>query len=386
MVINKAVKCRAYPTAEQQIKIKSTLGACRFVYNHMLSRNQKVYARRDEHLSYNEMQNLLPVMKQYLPWLKGADSQALNYACRQLDVAYNKFFHKLAEYPNFHSKRGKQSYTTTHKASIQIVDNRHVRLPIVGIIRVRGMKPLPASAKTGYATVSLEPDGSYYVSIAYEFEIPDPRHAQGRSVGLDYKVDCLYVDSYGDSPELPKWFNESQVKLTRAQRWLARKVGSRKGERKSNNWHKQMLKVAKVHRKIANQRSDFLHKESRRLTESYSIIGIEDLSIRELNVDYTDIGSHVAEHNINRAILSTGWQGFTTMLDYKAKERGGVVIKIAKDFKSTEICSACGHVEPSVKDLSVREWTCPCCGVHHDRDYNAAVNIRNEALRLYKAM
>ena len=385
MVINKAVRCRMYPNIEQQNKIKNILGACRFVYNHMLSRNQKVYDRRGEHLSCNEMQNLLPLMKQYLPWLKEIDSQALKHACRQLDNSFKRFFKGLGGYPNYHSKRGKQSYTTTNKKCIRIIDKRHVQIPILGIVRVRGLRKLPDNAKTDYATVSLDPDGKFYVSIAYEFEIPEPKHSFGQSIGLDYKVNCLYVDSNGDSSVLPKWFSESQAKLTREQRRLSRKIGSRKGEHKSANWYKQMRKVARVHKKIASQRKDFLHKESLRLAKTYGIICIEDLSIRELNVDYVDVGNHKAEHNINKAILNVGWYTFTQMLTYKAVEHGGMVVKVSKDYKSTETCSVCGHIESSTKELKVRRWICPCCGAQHDRDVNAAINILNEGLRLLRA-
>ena len=387
MVINKAAKCRAYPNTEQRQKIARTLGCCRRVYNHMLDRNDKMHKRRGEHLSYNEMQNLLPVMKKYLPWLKEADSQALNYACRQLDTAYKRFFKGLAGHPRFHNKRGRQAYTTTHKEQIRIIDRHHVKLPILGVVYVRGLRKLPDNAKTGYATVSKEPDGRYYVSIAYEFEIPEPRHKNpNNAIGLDYKVDCLYVPSKGDRPELPKWLNESQVKLTRKQRSLARKVGSRKGERKSHNWLKQMRKVAKVQWGIANRRRDFLHKESKRLTEEYGIICLEDLSIKEMTVNHADVGNRKARHNINKAVLGTGWYMFTTMLEYKAKDRGGRVIKIDMNYPSTETCHVCGHVELSVKDLSIRRWTCPNCGSVHDRDVNAAVNIESEGLRLLAAV
>lgn len=384
MVINKAIRVRAYPNREQQTKVKSTLGACRFVYNHMLSRNQKVYERRGEHLSYNEMQNLLPVMKQYLSWLKDADSQALKYACRQLEASFKRFFKGLSGYPNYHSKRGKQSYTTTNKERICIIDGHHIQIPVLGVVYVRGLRKLPDNAKTGYATISLESDGKYYISLAYEFEIPEPKHKSSQSIGLDYKVNCLYVDSNGKSPMIPKWFNESQVKLTKEQRRLSRKVGSRKGERKSANWRKQIRKVAKVHRKIADQRNDFLHKESKRLSETYSTVCIEDLSIQSMNVDSKTVATRRTEHAINRAILDSGWYGFTQMLLYKQREFGGSVIKVGKYYKSSQTCSTCGHVEPSTKNLSLREWICSCCGTRHDRDHNAAVNILNEGLRLLK--
>ena len=216
--------------------------------------------------------------------------------------------------------------------------------------------------------------------------MPEPKHRSNQSIGLDYKVNCLYVDSNGDSPAaLPKWFSESQAKLTREQRRLSRKVGSRKGERKSSNWRKQMRRVAKVHRKITNQRSDFLHRESKRLVKTYSTICIEDLSIQDMNTDLSTVRTHRTEHAINRAILDTGWYSFTQMLSYKSKEYGGSAIKVDKYYKSSQTCSRCGYINPSTKDLNRHEWICPCCGAHHDRDVNAAINILNEGLRLLKA-
>ena len=186
------------------------------------------------------------------------------------------------------------------------------------------------------------------------------------------------------TPDMQKWFSDSQAKLTKAQRRLARKHGSSKGERKSHNWRKQMRKVAKIQRHIAAKRNDLLHKESKRLVGIYDLISIEDLSIKEMSVEYTDVDSHKTEHNINKAILNAGWYRFTQMLDYKAKEQGCKLIKVGKYFPSTKTCSVCGHVDEP-KAPGILQWICPKCNTLHDRDINAAINIRNEGLRLYEA-
>ncbi len=369
-----AAKCRAYPNKSQSKTIHHTLNCCRYVYNHMLDRNNKVYKRRGEHLSYMSMQNLLPKMKKYLPWLKDADSQALKYACRQVDTAFQKFFKHETGRPNFHSKKGRQSYTTTNSLSIHISDNkRKIKLPVIGWVKVRGLH-FPDNAKVNFATVSLEPDGSFYVSINYKYEADIPIvSTTPRVLGLDYKSDGLYVDSDGNCADMPHWFRENQTKLTRQQRKLSKKRGSRKGEHKSNSWWKQHRKVSKLQSKAKHQRLDYLHKLSRRLADSYDVIGIEDIDIKAISNKGFGLG---------KATMDNGYGMFTTMLEYKLSWNGKQLVKVDRFYPSSQLCSYCGHRNPAVKNLKIRKWVCPECGVIHDRDINAAVNIKNEAVRL----
>lgn len=236
MEIIQATKFRIYPNRIQQHTIDCILGSCRYIYNHMLDRNIKAYKRRGEHMSYVSMQNLLPRMKKYLPWLKEADSQALKYACRQLDTAYQKFFKHEAGFPKFHKKSGRQSYTTTKAASIHLYD-RSIKIPIVGILKARGIRFLPDNAQICYATVSLEPDGKYYISVTYKYRAEEPPVVSKdindlKILGLDYKSDSLYMDSEFRTADMPHWYRKSQAKLSREQRKLSKKQGSRKGEKK----------------------------------------------------------------------------------------------------------------------------------------------------------
>lgn len=376
MLIIRASKGHAYFNKTQQTIVDDTFDACRYVYNEMLARNKKVYKRRGEHLSYNDMQNLLPIMKTYRTWLKGIDSQALKYACRQVDTAYKKFFKHEAGFPQFHSKKGRQCYTTTNASTIH-VGNGKVKLPLLGWIRVRGMKPIPESAKICYASVSREPDGMYYISITYKEErIVVPQKADN-ILALDYKSDGLYVDSNGKCADMPHWFRESQTKLARQQRRLSKKQGSRKGERKSHGWLKQHRKVAKLQRKTADQRLDYLYKKSLELAENYDVIGVETLNMRSMaNKGFGN----------GKATLDNGYGMFLTMLSYKLEERGKQLVKVDKWYPSSQICSCCGYQNKALKNLQIRKWTCPVCGTHHDRDYNAAVNIKHEVLRILKGV
>ena len=366
---------RIYPTKEQQNKIDQTLGACRYVYNHMLFRNKKVYERRGEHLGYYDMQNLLPKMKAYLPWLNDADSQALKYACRQVDNAYQRFFKEKKGYPKPKSKKDAvQSYTTTNGTTIHYKQYK-VKIPKLGWIRHSDNRKLPEHAKICQATVSRK-NGKYYVSIMYKYEKDMQLITINESqvIGLDYKSDGLYVDSNGYEVHMPHFFKESQEKLAKEQRKLSRKKGSKKGEKKSNRYLKQQAKVAKIHEHIANQRIDWLHKESTRLANEYDAVCVEDIDMRSISQGL----------KLGKATADNGFGMFRVMLKYKLEERGKRLAKIDKWFASSKLCSDCGWKFDDLT-LDVRSWICPNCGTNHDRDLNAAINIRNEGLRMLTA-
>ena len=375
MKITKALKMRIYPNKEQALKIDKTIGSCRYVYNHMLARNKKVYERRNEHLSYYDMQNLLPSIKEYLPWLKESDSQALKYACRQVNKAFDGFFKKRTNFPKFHSKRtSRQSYTTTNKAYIDYNhDERKVRLPFLGWTHCSDNRILK-DCEFKQATVSKK-NGKYYVSITYSIEktVHPVAVSESQALGLDYKSDGLYVDSNSNMAGMPKWFRDSQAKLKKEQRKLRNKVGSQKGEAKSHGYLKQLQKVRNLHEHIANQRLDYLHKESTRLADQYDAILIEDLNM--IAIANKGFGN-------GKATFDNGWGMFTTMLDYKMTERGKHLQKIDRWYPSSQTCNVCGCVNEDVKNLNIRKWTCPHCGAEHDRDVNAALNIKCEGLRL----
>lgn len=399
MVINKASKCRLYPTKKQLNKINRTLGCCRYVYNTMLSRQQTIYKRRKDHLSYNKMQNLLPVMKDYLPWLAEADSQALKYACRQLDNSYQKMFREHTGRPKYKRKRDVQSYTTTNGASIHVeLTGRHkgkVKLPTVGWVKIRGIN-IPESATITRATVNRDTDGKYYVSIAFKYEVPDVVVDRTSAIGLDFREGDLYCDSNNNSAGKPNNIMESMARLKRAQDILSRMIESHitgyrvVGDKRypiydrklseCRNIQRQRRRVSKIHKHIKNQRRDFLHNQSAVITKQYDVICIEDLKMKDMLMSKDDEPSAIKRHNVNRRVYDDGWYMFTQMLLYKSAWKGKHLVRVANNYPSSELCSSCGNRQDMT--LKMRTYKCPVCGMVLGRDHNAAVNIKNEGLRL----
>ena len=364
--MQKIMGCRGrlYPTEEQKQQINQTIGCCRFVYNHMLSRQQKIYDRRKEHMSYIDMQNLLPGMKSYLPWLKEADSQALKYACRQLNDSYQKFFKQQGGKPKFKSKKdtNKQSYTTTNGSTIHVMDDA-VKLPLLGIVRCKGLRKL--DGEISKATIRKTPSGKYFVSVLYKVEMEDTAPVDG-VIGIDVGIKEFAVDSNKNHYENPKYLEKSMKKLRREQRKLSRmKPGSK-------NREKQRIVVARIHEHISNQRSDHHHKLSRKLVDENQIIGVEDLNIKGM----------VRNHKLARCISDAGWGEFLLMLEYKANWSRRTVVRVPTFFPSSQTCSCCGYQNPDVKDLSVRTWVCPKCGATHDRDENASSCVLEKTLQI----
>ena len=374
---NKAVKYRIYPTTEQSIMFSKTFGCCRKVYNLMLS---------DKIESYKATGKFAPVTpakyKKDYPYLKEVDSLALANKQMDLQEAFRNCFSKSRKkkngFPKFKSaKHSRKSYTTNNQnGTVAIIDNRYIKLPKVGKVKAVIHRIPDDNWVVKSATVSQESDGKYYVSVLFEFDENKNENAyiadNTNAIGLDYASDGLYVDSNGDVGMNHKYYRESQDKLAKEQRKLSRMQGSRKGEKKSNNYWKQLRKVNKIHRRIANQRLDNLHKISTEIANQYDVVCVESLNMRSMSNKGFGNG---------KATMDNGYGMFLSMLEYKLSDRNKYLVKVDKWFPSSQICHCCGTLHPEMKDLSIRVMDCDC-GYHIDRDQNAALNILTEGLRL----
>ena len=368
-VINKAYKYRLYPSKEQQILFAKTFGCCRKVYNLMLADKKKHYEESGEMIQTTPAQ-----YKDKYPFLREVDSLALANEQINLQRAYRNFFRdpKIG-FPHFKSaKRDRRSYTTNNQNGTVCIQDKGIRLPKLGVIKASIHRFPGESWKLKSATISRDPDGRYYASVLFEYEQDIPVVSGNHAIGLDYKSDGLYMDSNGVFPQgNHKYYRKAQRNLSREQRRLSRKKGARKGEVQSNNYKKQKIRVARIHKHVSNQRKDFLHKLSTEIANQYDIVCVEDLNMRAL--------ANKGFHN-GKATNDNGYGMFLSMLEYKLQDRGKILVRVDKWYPSSQICCHCGNRHKL--ELSERIYHCPDCGMVMDRDHNAAINILREGLRM----
>lgn len=362
---NRAIKCRIYPTQEQQIMFAKTFGCCRFAYNKMLERKISYYEETGKNLPITPAS-----LKNEFPFLNEVDSLALSNSQINLQAAYKNFFRdRKVGFPKFKKKSFYSKYTTNNQnGTIRLVDNK-IKLPKIGLVKIKLHRVIPDGWTIKSATVSRNSAGKYYVSILFEFEYdiqPKELNKNISAVGLDFSMHDLFLSSDGQIADYPKFYRKSLDKLAKEQRKLSRCV---KG---SNNYYKQKRKVALLHEKIRNQRFDFLHKLSREITNLYDVVCIEDLNMQGMSKSL----------HFGKSVHDNAWGLFTRMLQYKLDFEGKYLIKIDKWFASSQTCNICGYKNSATKDLKLRQWTCPNCNTQHNRDINAAINIKNEGLRL----
>ena len=302
-------------------------------------------------------------------WLKEVDSLALANAQMNLQKAFTNFFtNPKSGFPKFKSKhKNRKSYTTNNQKGSITLENGYLTLPkIVDLIKVKQHRQIPEDYKIKSVTVSQIPSGKYYASILCEYENQVQTAELKDFLGLDFSMKELYKDSNGNEPCYPRYYRQAEKRLKREQRKLSL---MKKG---SSNRNKQRIKVAKLHEKVANQRKDFLHKQSRQIANAYDCVCIENLDMKAMSQAL----------NFGKSVSDNGWGMFIKFLQYKLEEKGKRLIKVDKFFASSQICSVCGYKNSETKNLSIRAWDCPVCGAHHDRDINAAINIKNEGMRL----
>lgn len=370
----RAVKYRMYPTKEQANLIDRTIGCARLVYNLMLETRIASYQSRFG-MPDAQAKEPLPTPRLYkddYPFLRDVDSMALCNAQMHLDKAYRSFFtNPKTGFPKYKSKhRSRQTYTTNCIRNNIRFENggTRLRLPKVGPVRVRQHKRIPDDWKLKSVTVEHCPSGRYEATVLFEYDTQAPEPVRPRTfVGLDYSSHDLYVTSDGERADYPRFYRQWQERLAFEQRKLSHMVTG------SANWAKQKRRVAKVHERIRDMRRDLLRKAANRITESHDCVCVEDLDMRAMARTLT----------LGKSTMDNGFGMLRDMLDRKLAEQGKPgLVKVGRWYPSSQLCSDCGYRYEGTKDLGVREWVCPECGAWHDRDVNAAKNIRDEGRRL----
>jgi putative transposase len=368
-VLHKAVQVRLYPSQEQQILLAQTFGSARWWWNYALNKSIETYKETGKGLGRSALNALLPALKKAEDtcWLADCYSQVLQAATLNLTTAYKNFFEGRARFPQFKSKHGKQSIQ--YPQNVKIVEGC-VKLPgNIGLVKARIHRPIEGKIKT--VTVSKTPSGKYFASILTEIEGENPTVSEGKIYGVDLGLKHFVVVTDGEKIskyDNPKHLAKHKKNLKRKQQKLARK------QKGSNSRSKYRKVVAKVYERVNNSRQDFLHKLSYKLVSHSQAVIVENLHVKGM----------VRNHNLAKAISDCGWGMFTNFLAYKLERKGGKLVEIDRWFPSSKLCSNCFYCVDEMP-LDVREWTCPHCGTYHDRDSNAAINIRAEGIRMLKA-
>lgn len=390
------LRCRLYPNAEQRAFFARSFGCTRFVYNEALAHCQAEHAAGRKHPSAITLQSRLPAIKGAYPWLAAVDSQALKESCRDLDKAFAAFFRrakagKTPGFPRFKSKHGReQSFTCTQTLAADH-EARRIKLPKCGWVSCRGLRPFDGKIKR--ITVRQSASGKYFASLLIEdghaepLPAPLPSHEAVIGVDMGCKTDGnrqqLATLSTGQVILMPAYLKVAQRRLARAQRKLARQS---KG---SNNRRKQRQRVARQHERVANQRRDFLHQTTHRLTRENQALAVEDLNVQGMMAAPTPKpdeqggflpNGRAAKRGLARSLTNVALGEFARQLRYKALWRGVALLECGRFEPSSKTCSGCGHRLDTLP-LAVRAWACPGCGAEHDRDVNAAINIKHFAIK-----
>ena len=360
-----AYKYRLYPSRGQVPHLMQHIHACRFVYNHSLEQKIRAYEQDGRKLSCFDLNNRLPALKEEHPWLNEVNSQSLQSANKNLDAAFTRFFREKKGFPRFKSKKNPvQSFQVPQHYAVDFGRHR-IKLPKIGEIKTVFHRMF--SGKMKYATVSVTSTGKWFVSILVDDGNPVPAPAPftlDTTLGIDVGLKDFATLSTGEKIENPRYLKTSLQRLKVLQQRVSRK---KKG---SKNRQKAIGKLARCHEQITNQRNDFLHKLSFRVVSENQAIAVESLTV----------GGMMKNHHLAQGIGDVSWSTFFTMLEYKCRKYGKTLLKIGRFDPSSKICNKCGYLNQDLA-LSDREWICPDCGTHHDRDINAAINIKKFALQ-----
>jgi putative transposase len=378
-VLHKVVQVRLYPSLEQEVQLAQTFGCARWWWNYALNKSIETYKETGKGLSRVALNAFLPILKkaEETVWLADCYSQVLQATTLNLTTAYKNFFEKRAGFPKFKSRHGKQS--VQYPQNIKIVDD-NVKLPgNIGIIKAKIHRQIEGKIKT--VTVSKTPSGKYLASILTEIEGENPVISEGKIYGIDLGLKHFAVVTDGEKVSIydnPKHLAKHEKNLKRKQKILARKV---KGSNSRNRYRRV---VAKVYERVTNSRQDFLHKLSYKLVSDSQAVIVENLHVKGMVRNHKLAKSISDSEALASLRASVGWGTFTNFLAYKLERRGGKLVEIDRWFPSSKLCSNCFY-QIGEMPLDVREWTCPHCHTHHDRDGNASANIRAEGIRMIKA-
>ena len=367
---NYTYKYRIYPTEEQKVIFSKHFGCCRFVYNYFLNREKEFYLNNREdieakrikgHNTVFDNQKVLTQLKKdkNYEWLKEVGSHSLGLALKNLESAYSNFFRKRAKFPKFKKKSHYQSYNIDN-LTLYIKGDKLFIPKIKDGVKIVEHRPLEGKILNG--TISKTADDKYFISITVEKEIEESPVETNR-IGIDLGIKDFAVISNGTKITNPHFKKKEVKKLKKLQRALSRK------KKDSRRREKCRIKFARLQSKIVNKKTDFLHKLSSKLINENQVICLEDLNVKGM----------VKNHRLAESISECSWFEFTRQLDYKAKWYGRTVIKIDRFFPSSKTCSNCGFIKDNLT-LKEREWTCPKCGIEHDRDLNASKNILKQGL------
>ena len=364
--MERAFKVRIYPNENQIQLLNQTFGCVRYIYNYFLNRKINFYEENNEGLTLNACSKELTQLKKENEWLQSPDKCALQNTLKNLDTAYQNFFNKRANFPKFKSRK---SYKDSYKTNCNLkFENNKIRIPKIGWIKIKGYREI--SGRILSITISKNKSNQFFASICVtEFE-PEQFEKTNQNVGIDLGLKEFAIFNTGEKINNPRFFVESQKKLAKMQRKLSKKVFE------SNNYFKYKIKVARFQEKIKNQRLDFLHKLSIRLVKEYDIICVETLRVKNM----------MKNHKLAKSIQDVSLSEFVRQLEYKARWYRKVISKINTFYPSSQLCSNCGYKNPDIKNLEIREYNCPVCDAHHDRDINAAINILNEGLRILNSI
>jgi putative transposase len=361
----KAYKYKLLPDEEQTVLLNKHFGSIRFVYNHFLSERIKEYKDNDNSINYYDTARSLTLLKQEIgyEWLKEINSQSLQYSLKCLDGAYQNFFKFKKGFPKFKSKHHKNSFSIPQSVK---VDECYLNIPKFKN-GIRFIKHRDFNGEIRSCTVSKTPTNEYFVSILVETVHTVPPKT-GKSIGVDLGLKDFVITSDGYKYKNNRYTKRYAKELKKGQQHLSNK------NKTSNRYEKQKLKVAKIHKKITNSRIDNLHKVSTDLIRKYDNIMLEDLNIKGM----------IKNHRLSKHIADASWGKFIELLTYKAEWNDKRIVKIDRFFPSSKSCSKCGYLNQTL-DLSVRNWICKSCGVTHDRDINASINILKEGLKITSA-